>query len=282
MLIILIAVIILLILFCFWQNNSIVISNTKYRNEKIPKKYHNFKIVQISDLHGHTFGKNQSRLLKKIKDLNPDIILVTGDIIDSRRYKLAPAMMFMRGAVKIAPVYYVSGNHELRDNRYDIIAKSFVDVGVNVLENEFLDLGDITIIGLMSPYYNYTDGSEIKCGTKSNPVDVVLSEMYQSGEECLSLDCFKIVLCHHPELIQTYKKYDLDLVFTGHAHGGQIRLPILGGLFAPEQGYFPKYTSGFFVENNTTMYVNRGLGNSSFPIRVFNRPEIVCVELEAQ
>ena len=100
------------ILFCIWQNNSIVITKSVYRNPKIPEEFNGYVIAQISDLHNKEFGSGQRPLLDRLESVSPDLIVITGDLVDSRRYRLDPAMQFVNGAVKIAPVYYVSGNHE--------------------------------------------------------------------------------------------------------------------------------------------------------------------------
>ncbi|WP_106404278.1 metallophosphoesterase [Clostridium nigeriense] len=268
--------IVICIIFFTWQNNSIVISKYEYKNSDIPFEFNDFNIVQISDLHNKVFGKEQSKLLEKVKDLSPDIIVVTGDMIDRRRYNLENAMYFIEEAIKIAPVYYVSGNHEAWSEKYSEIKKRLIDTGVYVLDDETVkinkDNSSINILGLSDPAFI----------TSSYIDETNTSNM----EECLNsyskIEGFKILLSHRPELLDLYSKNDIDLVFSGHAHGGQVRIPFLGGIIAPNQGFFPKYTSGSYNSNKTTMFVSRGLGNSLFPLRVFNRPEIISVTLESK
>ncbi len=268
--------IVICIIFFTWQNNSIVISKYEYKNSDIPFEFNDFNIVQISDLHNKVFGKKQSKLLEKVKDLSPDIIVVTGDMIDRRRYNLENAMYFIEEAIKIAPVYYVSGNHEAWSEKYSEIKKRLIDTGVYVLDDETVkinkDNSSINILGLSDPAFI----------TSSYIDETNTSNMEEYLNSYSKIEGFKILLSHRPELLDLYSKNDIDLVFSGHAHGGQVRIPFLGGIIAPNQGFFPKYTSGSYNSNKTTMFVSRGLGNSLFPLRVFNRPEIISVTLESK
>lgn len=272
-LLIIIIILISVTIFIIWQNNSIVVSEHNYKNSKIPKSFVGFKILQVSDLHNKSFGKNQVRLIKTIKDISPDIILITGDLIDRRKYNLEIAEEFIDQVVKIAPVYYVSGNHEAWSGKYSEIKDLLIEKEVTVLDNEVVvySIGEesINIVGLKDPAFqksNYIDG------INKREIEEFLSN-YENKKE------FEIVLSHRPELINLYEKYDVDIIFSGHAHGGQIRLPFIGGILAPDQGFFPKYDAGRYDEGDTTMYVSRGLGNSIFPFRIFNRPELIVVNL---
>ncbi|MDY4950083.1 MAG: metallophosphoesterase [Clostridium cadaveris] len=263
-------------IFCFWQNNSIVISNYTHHSRKIPPDFHGYKILHISDLHNKMFGKNQDYLIKKIKASSPDIIVITGDLIDRRRFDLDTAVCFINKAVDIAPIYYVSGNHEAWSGKYDKIKQSLKDAGVLILDDTSLELlkgeNSIQLLGLSDPDFltsNYLDG------TNTKKLELQLKQWSNDIN-------YKILLSHRPELFSLYIENNIDLIFSGHAHGGQIRLPFLGGLIAPDQGFFPKYTSGPYKNGNTTMFVSRGLGNSIFPFRVFNRPEIVVVTLKSE
>lgn len=274
-LIVIVLFVISFFIFSIWQNNSIVISNYNYESTEIPFAFNDFRIVQISDLHNKNFGKEQSKLLEKVESLSPDIIVVTGDLIDRRRYNLEIAMSFINKAVKVAPVYYVSGNHEAWSGKYSEIEKKLIEAGVNVINDTNIEIrkGDerIQLLGLSDPAFlttNYIDE------TDTSSVEEYLDNWSRSVG-------FKILLSHRPELFDLYSKNNIDLVFSGHAHGGQIRIPFIGGLIAPNQGFFPKYTSGSYNSDKTTMFVSRGLGNSLFPVRVFNRPEIISVTLKA-
>nr|WP_054874520.1 metallophosphoesterase [Oxobacter pfennigii] len=263
-----------LIIFCYWQNNSIAITKSDYKNPKIPKEFEGFVIAQISDLHNKEFGNNQNILLDKLKSISPDIIVVTGDLIDRRKYNLEISMEFIEGAVEIAPVYYVSGNHEEWSGKYEDIKSGLLNAGVKVLDDEkdsiSIENASIDILGLRDPDFYTSNYLE---GTKTAQLEANLKKWTNDNG-------FKILLSHRPELFDLYVKSNMDLIFSGHAHGGQVRLPFIGGLVAPDQGFFPKYTSGHHVKNNSTMYISRGLGNSIIPLRIFNRPEIVEVTLK--
>lgn len=269
-------IVLALIIFFIWQNNDIVTSDIVYVNENIPKEFQDFNIIHISDLHNKTFGGDQKKLLVKILDAQADIIVITGDLVDRRRYDLEKAMLFIEGAVKLAPVYYVSGNHEAWSGEYETIKMRLIDTGVNVLDNEKIDLvrnGEtIEIIGLQDPAFltsSYMDRTDMAV------LEATLKELSKT-------DRFQILLSHRPELFSIYSDYNIDLSFTGHAHGGQFRIPGLGGLVAPDQGLFPQYTSGSHTIDRSTMIVSRGLGNSIIPVRIFNRPEIVKVTLRTK
>lgn len=257
------------IVFSIWQNNSIVISNFNYNSDIVPEGFNNFKIVHISDLHNKVFGNEQDKLIEKVEALESDIIVITGDLIDRRRYNLEKSMYFINASVEIAPVYYVSGNHEAWSGRFSEIEGRLINAGVKIMDDSETEIrrgnSSIKLLGLSDPDFltsDYIDGTDT-------------SKLEEEGEE------LKILLSHRPELFELYSDNNIDMIFSGHAHGGQIRLPLIGGLIAPDQGLFPKYTAGSYTSSTSTMYVSRGLGNSLFPVRVFNRPEIISVTLKS-
>jgi uncharacterized protein len=260
--IVLLFVLIVLGTFFYWQNNDVVVTKYDYTNTEIPVDFDGFKILQVSDLHNKEFGKDQEVLVSLTKKIAPDIIVVTGDLIDSNHTDIKAAMDYISQAVLIAPVYFVTGNHEIWSEQYTVLAVELVKYGVNILDNKSIILtkngAEISLIGL-------PDG------------DVISKESETVFDSAGKIFC--ILLSHRPELLNEYAQENVDLVFAGHAHGGQFRIPFLGGLFAPNQGLFPKYTSGVYTNADTTMIVSRGLGNSVIPVRVFNRPELVVVTL---
>lgn len=269
-------IIIAIIFFCIWQNNSMIITKSDYYNSKIPDEFNDFTLAHISDLHNKMFGENQINILNKVKDISPDIIVFTGDLIDRRKYDLDTAMSFISQVVQIAPVYYVSGNHEAWSGEYPTIKENLIDAGVHVLDNTESTLSkgnsSIEILGLSDPDFltsNYIDGTDI-------------SKLTEQLNQWSTNESFKILLSHRPELFSLYCENNMDLIFTGHAHGGQFRIPGIGGFIAPDQGLFPKYTSGSHHEDPSTMFISRGLGNSIIPLRIFNRPEIIAVTLKTK
>lgn len=265
----------MLVLFLYFQNNALVISKYNLQSERLPDSFDDFKIVHLSDLHNKSFGSDQTKLVQKIKNEQPDMLVFTGDLIDSRRYNAEPSIEMMEQLVQFVPVYYVPGNHESNSGKFAELEEQLLKIGVHVLRNEMtlFSIGNdsIAIIGLDDPTFEQNPYA-VPFALETN-IEKVIDEN--------GLDhYFNVVLSHRPEEMELYAAYQLDVVFTGHAHGGQIRLPFIGGILAPNQGFFPDYTSGTHTIDETTMVVSRGLGNSLFPFRVFNRPEIVVVTLE--
>lgn len=262
-------VIVIIVGYVFLRVNNEWLITTKhtYETEQLPDSFDGFRVVQVSDLHDAKFGERQQRLIDKVAEQHPDVIFLTGDLIDSNRYNLEQSLDAVRAFVKIAPVYYVLGNHEVATNLMDDIYAAFEQLGVQTLKNEAVTLernGEtIAIAGIEDPLMN-----------------IRTEEMLKKALQNVPAERFTLLLAHRPEMLEQYAKTSVNVVFTGHAHGGQIRIPFVGGLVAPGQGYFPKYTSGRFDEQHTTMYVSRGLGNSTVPYRIFNVPEIIVVDLK--
>lgn len=257
-----------------WQNNSITISEIEFQSAALPKAFNGYKILQISDLHNKEFGNNQKNILSKIEKINPDIIVITGDLIDVNNTNIGVAMKLINGIIDIAPIFYVSGNHEAWSGLYSSLQYKLEVAGVTILDNQKTEISkennSIDLIGLPDPEFLRNDWLEYGDNTQ---YEERLKGIIESSER------FKILLSHRPELFDIYSNNEVDLVFSGHAHGGQFRLPFIGGLIAPDQGVFPKLTEGIHTNNNTSMIISRGLGNSIIPIRIFNRPELVVVTL---
>ncbi|SFC92199.1 metallophosphoesterase [Ruminococcus albus] len=264
--IILSAIIVLLTIFCIFQNKYLTVTEYTFTSSKTPQTADGFTIMQISDLHNAKFGKNNSRLISKIKKNAPDIIVITGDIVDSNHTNIDTAIDLCNQAAKIAPCYYITGNHEiwLDDTESEKLYSGIRSAGVTILDNTtvILDNG-IYLTGLGDDHlYNGT-----------------LAELSKSVPE----NALHIVLAHEPQYLdEEYTLSSPDLIITGHAHGGQFRLPFIGGIVAPDQGFFPKYTSGEYKSGDTTMYVSRGLGNSVIPLRLFNTPELNLLKIKAE
>ena len=200
--------------------------------------------------------------------------MITGDLIDAGHTDIEIAFDFVKKAVQIAPVYFVTGNHEANFSHYDQFKTGLEASGVTVLEDEAIQLVHnnemITLIGLSDPDFT------IK-GDMFNEVPAMVNTKLNSLID--DENSYTILLSHRPELFETYVCCGVDLVLCGHAHGGQFRLPFIGGLVAPNQGLFPKYDSGLYADGKTNMVVSRGLGNSIIPFRFNNRPDVVLVEL---
>lgn len=262
-------------IYFYWENTMLCVSEYNITSDKIAYSFDGFKIVQISDLHNTKNKKLVKSLILEIKKQDPDIIVITGDIIDSKRYDLQVVVDFLKELKNLAPIYFVSGNHEVWSKKYDEISAMLINDGVIILDNNFykitIDGESIYVLGLKDPSF-YPD--EI-----SNQINYDLEEVINTIDDS---NCFKLLLSHRPEMFENYIQTDIDLILTGHAHGGQVRIPFIGGLIAPDQGLFPEYTSGMFSENNTSMIVSRGIGNSILPFRINNRPELVVVTLKSR
>ncbi|MBQ8624203.1 MAG: metallophosphoesterase [Oscillospiraceae bacterium] len=250
--------------YCLWQNEDIGVSYYSYTSEKIGEDLNGCKIVHISDLHNKEFGSNSSRLVKLISNEQPDIIIISGDLVDSRRTDIEAALNFVSQIVEIAPVYYSTGNHEERldPDAYAYLLSSLEEIGATVLQNE-----------TETVYIN--DESFVIFGLKDGTVDS-LEDIYGDTDK------LKLMIAHKPHLIDKYSALGADLVFSGHVHGGQVRIPFLGGLLSSERVFFPKYYQGVHQVNDTTLVISRGLGNSIIPIRINNRPELVVVTLSSK
>ena len=240
------------------------------KSPRLPKAFDGFTLVHLSDLHNGSFGDGQKPLLEEILHLRPDIIVVTGDLIDSEKY--FHALTLIRGAAEIAPVFYATGNHEAHTAGYPRLEKEMAACGAHILRNTYVKLtcknSTILLAGADDPSF-----------TPYRKTAAVMSENLKSIQ--LDYDFFTILLSHRPDLIKVYAAFGFDVVLCGHAHGGQIRLPRGRGLIAPNQGLFPRYTAGLHRTGRTQMVISRGLGNRLLPIRVNNRPELICIRLLA-
>ena len=241
------------------------------------------KIVFLSDLHNHCYGKNNERLLKAIKQSEPDIILVTGDmLIGKRKVAFDRAEMFMKALPEMAPTYYENGNHEQRmkentskyGNSYIEYKKSLLQSGVVFLENERValkfDEKIIGIYGLEIPMRFYR--KKRKHEFKRNTIEKLLPKSKK--------DDYTILLAHNPLHTSIYKAWGSDLSLSGHLHGGVVRLPIFGGLITPQFRFFPKYSGGIYKEEETTVIVSKGLGMHTIPFRLFNYAEMIMLHIQ--
>lgn len=258
-----------------WGNTALELNRFTVSSERLPKGFDGYRVAHVSDLHNTEFGAKNAKLLDMLREANPDIIAITGDLIDSRNTDIDIALRFAEAAVEIAPCYYVTGNHEARITDYDKLKEGLAAIGVAVLEDEAADIernGEkITVFGVDDPSFQ----TDYLSGDSEALMKSKLDKM-SDGE-----NNFTVLLSHRPELFEIYAESGADLVLSGHAHGGQFRLPFLGGFIAPNQGLFPEYDAGLYVSENTNMVVSRGIGNSIIPLRFNNRPEVILIELKA-
>ncbi len=271
---ILLVIIFILLIWVIWGNITVGLTQIKVSSTHLPKEFSGYRIAQVSDLHNAEFGDGNSTLINLLKKSSPDIVVITGDLVDSNHTDIDVSVNFISQVVDMAPCYYITGNHEARlGNAYQELEETLTDVGVIVLRDVSTilerDGQSIKIIGLDDP--SFAGNSYIYMKSE----EIISSKLQKMG----TTDVFKILLSHRPEAFGMYVNNNMDLVLSGHAHGGQVRFPFLGGLIAPNQGIFPKYDAGTYSESNTTMVVSRGIGNSIMPIRINDRPEIVMIEL---
>lgn len=250
----------------YWENNSLTVTNYTYETQKAGKSLDGFKVVHISDLHNKRFGRKNSRLIKLIREQSPDIIVISGDIADSRHTDIAAAVEFVSEASEVAPVYYTTGNHEHRfsSEKFDRLISGIQSAGGTVLldKTAVIERGDerLYITGLAD--------SSLHTG--------ILKNIMPQEPGCLSL-----LISHQPQFISLYTQSSADITFCGHAHGGQFRIPFVGGFVAPGQGLFPKYTEGMHFRGDKAVVISRGLGSSIIPSRINNRPEVVVVTIKS-
>ena len=253
---------VLLTAWLLWANTALEVNTFPIESEKLPASFDGFRIAQVSDLHNAGFWQDVAEALRQIQ---PDIIVLTGDLIDSGKTDVDAALAFAGQAAQIAPCYFVSGNHEAwSPDCWEPLRKGLEQAGIVLLENERVSLGrdgeHLTMLGLSDPAFG---GDHAR----------ILGEL-AAGEG------YRILLSHRPERMKLYAEAGVDLVFSGHAHGGQFRIPFLGGVIAPDQGLFPEYDSGLYEQDGTAMLVSRGIGNSIIPLRICNRPEILVAQLK--
>jgi len=261
-----------------WDNARIVVTEFEVESTQLPESFDGYRIAHVSDLHNDEFGEGNEELLALIKSTEPDMIAITGDLLDSRRTDVEKALHFVQQALKIAPCYYVTGNHESREGKtYDQFEKDMIAAGVIVLRNEKQTLekdGDvITVVGIDDPRFVLDTDRQAKMGPVVRAaLDGLLKDTPK--EEVV------ILLSHRPELFKSYCERGIDLVLTGHVHGGQVRIPGIGGVIGPGQGLLPDYDAGLYSDGDTNMVLSRGLGQSIVPFRINNPPELVLVTLK--
>ena len=238
------------------------------------------RIALITDLHSCRYGKNQKNLIEAVQKQNPDIVLLGGDIFDDK-VPHKNAELTVKQLAEKYPCYYVTGNHEYWSREVGTILNIIEGYGVAVLSGECdtieVNGQTINICGVDDPDVEVYLEEGVPINQQLNSAN----EAAKNAEETVGKEIFSVLLSHRPELFETYQKYDFDVVLSGHAHGGQWRIPgLLNGLLAPNQGLFPEYAGGRYDANGTTMIVSRGLARESTPVpRIFNRPELVIIDI---
>lgn len=262
----------------FFGNFSVEAQSFQIFNDKIPESFNNYLIAHISDYHNRPSSLVDKQIIDSLKEECPDIIIITGDHIDSKNPDVDIALEFTRKLCEIAPVYYVTGNHESNvwrsdEGEFNRLINGLTDLGVVVLRNSSVkiqnDAGDCFYLhGIDDPYF-YGGYEQVFQQT-----EILCKDLNINNEE------FNVLLAHHPETLSVYQKYDYDLIFSGHAHGGQITL-FGKAIMAPDQVTFPPYSQGLYNIGDTQLVLSRGIGYSMFPLRVFCNPNLIYAELKA-
>lgn len=263
-------IVVILFVFFYYENNKLDITRYEIKSENAKQ---NFKIVHLSDFHSKPF----KAVLGKLETEKPDIICITGDYINDHCKNKDKMLDYAKKLVAIAPVYYITGNHERRLDSFSQLMNELEKTGFNVLLDQVADTDFCVILGLDENQADFEDYKARKNGTfKYRDISTLFEELDKHNG-------FKIVLSHFPENFEgikelNYSQYDFDLQLSGHAHGGQWIMPFVGPLFSPGQGILPKYARGSFGEK-PKLIISRGLGNSEFPLRLFNHPEIIVIDI---
>ena len=275
-----VVVVLLLILLCVYYNESLKIECYFIPKEEVPAAFCGSKIVMLSDLHNHEFGKENIRLLEKIRKEQPDYIMIAGDmLVKGKKFEAKRMKTFFSELVGICPVYYAPGNHEAYLERlcpehfYQKYIKEIEKIGVKYLANQscYIEKDDqkIRITGLHLPKKFFGKFYE-KVKMEKEDLEKMLGK---------SEDCYEILMAHNPIYFPVYKKWGANLILSGHVHGGTVILPFIGGVISTNYELFPKYDFGMFESEHVRMILSRGLGTHTIKIRLFNVPEISVIIL---
>lgn len=255
----------LLVLWIVLTNILVGFTSLMIEYTALPEAFDGFKIAQVSDFHNNDYWGVKGSVISGIREFEPDIIAITGDLVGSTNPKVDVSLAFAKELSEIAPCYYVTGNHEawIEDDDLSRLMDGLSEYGVTILRDETVTFSE--------------NGEEIVIAGTDDPV--FSRGICNIPEIAGCNERFTLLLSHRPEYYDVYKASGVQLVLPGHAHGGQFRLPFVGGIYAPHQGFFPEYDSGVYRDGEFALVVSRGVGNSVFPIRFNNMPEVVLVEL---
>ena len=273
--IVFLVLVVLLVARLYVDNNLIQTTNVEVVSEKIPDSFDGYKIVQLSDLHSRSLGKDNSHLIQAIQDIKPDIIVLTGDMVTGNDKDFSVFFNLVEEISKEYPIYFIPGNHEiaLKNNSKQEFQDLFEETGVVFLDNYKIELESsdgeiINLYGLWYPNLHYD----------KDPLTIELIEQYIGVADTSK---YNILLTHQPRYFELYEEWGADLTMSGHIHGGMVRLPYFGSVFSPDEGLFPKYADGEYHLNESVLVVSRGLGIGTRGFRVFNRPDLVLITLKS-
>ncbi|GAA0177510.1 metallophosphoesterase [Clostridium sediminicola] len=263
---------------------GIEVTNYSIQIKKLPVSFEGFKILQLSDLHSRVFNKNNETLVELIDSMKPNIILMTGDMMNGKKDNGIVCVNLVKRLIHKYPIYYILGNHEQRvksntSNIYFNYITELNKLGTKILDNSKVSIlkgkDKINIYGLtieLSYYWGDNENENRKEFINNDYIEEKLG-VCEKGE-------INVLLSHNPKYFEAYTEWGADLVFSGHVHGGIIRIPYLGGLLSPDRKFFPKYDWGIYKDKECNIVVSRGIGNSNINLRINNMPEIVMVTLK--
>lgn len=255
--------------FVYWQNFTLQVEPVKLFFESLPPQFDGLRVAELSDLHGRSFGKNNVRLLRTLQKARPDMICICGDLFDEKT-DLTMLEPLLTGLTDIAPVYYVTGNHEWQVKNLREILQKMRAWGVTVLENEgrVLSRGgaEMVVAGVHDP-----------CGPYDMKTPAALVRELRSAQG----NDFILMLSHRNDELAMWSQLGVQLVLSGHCHGGVVRLPFVGGVFGTRRELFPEYDAGVYRQDGTTLFVSRGLGYTNVHFRLFNRPHVPIMILRS-
>ena len=255
--------------FVYWQNFTLQVEPVELVFESLPPQFDGLRVAELSDLHGRSFGKNNVRLLRTLQRARPDMICICGDLFDEKT-DLSMLEPLLTGLTEIAPVYYVTGNHEWQVKNLREILQKMRAWGVTVLENEgrVLSRGgaEMVVAGVHDP-----------CGPYDMKTPAALVRELRSAQG----DDFVLMLSHRNDELAMWSQLGVQLVLSGHCHGGVVRLPFVGGVFGTRRELFPEYDAGVYRQDGTTLFVSRGLGYTNVHFRLFNRPHVPIMILRS-
>lgn len=254
--------------FLLWGNCSLQTTETALVSPALPPAFDGLRIVELADLHGRVFGRGSRRLLAAVRRAEPDLICIDGDLFDEHT-DLAMLPPLLRGLCAIAPVYYVTGNHEWRVPGLRGILAQMRTCGVTVLQDDWrvLRRGEDALI---------VAGTDDPCGPaeRKTPAELIADIRAEAGEAA-----FLLLLTHRNDQLPQWSALGVQAVLAGHCHGGVVRLPFVGGLFGTDRRLFPAWDAGLYRQGETVLYVSRGLGYTNVHFRLFNRPEVAVIVL---
>lgn len=254
--------------FLLWGNCSLQTTETALVSPALPPAFDGLRIVELADLHGRVFGRGSRRLLAAVRRAEPDLICIDGDLFDEHT-DLAMLLPLLRGLCAIAPVYYVTGNHEWRVPGLRGILAQMRACGVTVLQDDWrvLRRGEDALI---------VAGTDDPCGPaeRKTPAELIADIRAEAGEAA-----FLLLLTHRNDQLPQWSALGVQAVLAGHCHGGVVRLPFVGGLFGTDRRLFPAWDAGLYRQGETALYVSRGLGYTNVHFRLFNRPEVAVIVL---